>query len=55
MNETIYSKIINDLTLQIANLTLEKANQKAIYESEIERLTAELDEATAPTEKGEAE
>lgn len=53
MQEKLLNKIINDLTIQIANLTLENAQLKARYELDLEELNAQLDEATAPTNKGE--
>ncbi|MGT2934283.1 hypothetical protein [Streptococcus catagoni] len=53
MNEKILNKIINDLTIQVANLTLANAQLKAQREIEIEELNAQLDEATKPEVKGE--
>lgn len=51
MQEKLLGKIINDLTLKVANLTLENAQLKAQHEIELEEL-AQLDEATAPKEEG---
>ncbi|MDV6023012.1 hypothetical protein [Streptococcus canis] len=53
MQEKLLNKIINDLTIKVANLTLENAQLKAQHEIELEELNAQLDEATAPTNKGE--
>lgn len=44
--------MINDLVVQIANLTLENAQLKAQYAVELEDLNAQLDEATAPAKGG---
>lgn len=53
MQEKLLGKIINDLALKVANLTLENAQLKAQHEIELEELNAQLDEATAPKEEGE--
>lgn len=52
MNEKVYTKMINDLAIQIANLTLENSQLKAQHEVEIEELNAQLDEATTPKKEG---
>ncbi|HEQ4861122.1 TPA: hypothetical protein ACQMYM_001510 [Streptococcus pyogenes] len=51
MQEKLLGKIINDLALKVANLTLENAQLKAQHEIELEELNAQ-DEATAPKEEG---
>ncbi|CCW39638.1 TPA: hypothetical protein VBA39_001884 [Streptococcus agalactiae] len=51
--EKVYVKMINELTVKVANLTLENAELKARYELETEALTAQLDEATEPDKGGE--
>lgn len=52
MQEKLLGKIINDLALKVANLTLENAQLKAQHEIELEELNAQLDEATAPKKEG---
>ncbi|EFY03063.1 hypothetical protein [Streptococcus dysgalactiae] len=50
--ENIYLKMINDLAVQIANLTVANAQLRAQHEAELEELNAQLDEATAPRKEG---
>ncbi|MCB2832716.1 hypothetical protein K3M68_01390 [Streptococcus dysgalactiae subsp. dysgalactiae] len=52
MQEKLLGKIINYLTIKVANLTLENAQLKAQHEVELEELNSQLDEATAPKKEG---